>query len=119
MLAARLPSILPLLSATELLEVSMIASVAGELPEGALSSRRPFRSPEHSAKHGGTGWRRAQVAVRPVSLAHHGVLFLDELPEFGGIMQPSHLATFPRNTKANALQYTTSSTEPFKNCTRT
>jgi magnesium chelatase family protein len=49
MLAARLPSILPPLSPSELLEVSMIASVAGEIQGGALTARRPFRSPHHSA----------------------------------------------------------------------
>ncbi|MEZ5809829.1 MAG: YifB family Mg chelatase-like AAA ATPase [Rhizobiaceae bacterium] len=82
MLAQRLPSILPPLSPRELLEVSMIASVAGELADGRLSDRRPFRSPHHSASMAamvGGGFR-----VRPgeVSLAHHGVLFLDEFPEF-------------------------------------
>jgi magnesium chelatase family protein len=82
MLAARLPSILPPLTPSELLEVSMIASVAGEIAGGALTDRRPFRSPHHSASMPalvGGGWR-----ARPgeVSLAHHGVLFLDELPEF-------------------------------------
>lgn len=82
MLAARLPSILPPLDPKELLEVSMIASIAGELAEGRLSNRRPFRAPHHSASMAalvGGGFR-----ARPgeVSLAHHGVLFLDELPEF-------------------------------------
>jgi len=56
MLAARLPTILPPLSPAELLEVSMIASIAGEIDDGALTNRRPFRSPHHSAA--GTGWRR-------------------------------------------------------------
>jgi magnesium chelatase family protein len=82
MLAARLPSILPPLSPSELLEISMIASVAGEIEGGALTSRRPFRAPHHSASMAaltGGGYR-----ARPgeISLAHHGVLFLDELPEF-------------------------------------
>lgn len=82
MLAERLPSILPPLTPKELLEVSMIASVAGELGEGKLTDRRPFRSPHHSASMAslvGGGFR-----ARPgeVSLAHHGVLFLDEFPEF-------------------------------------
>ena len=53
MLAARLPSILPPLSPSELLEVSMIASVAGEIEGGALTSQRPFRSPHHSASMAG------------------------------------------------------------------
>ena len=82
MLAARLPGILPPLSPAELLELSMIASVAGEIEDGALTSRRPFRAPHHSASMPalvGGGFR-----ARPgeISLAHHGVLFLDELPEF-------------------------------------
>ncbi|MCF8476921.1 MAG: YifB family Mg chelatase-like AAA ATPase [Pseudolabrys sp.] len=82
MLAARLPSILPPLSPSELLEVSMIASVAGEIEGGALTNRRPFRSPHHSASMPalvGGGFR-----ARPgeISLAHNGVLFLDEMPEF-------------------------------------
>jgi magnesium chelatase family protein len=83
MLAARLPSILPPLSPAELLEVSMIASVAGELPEGALSNRRPFRSPHHSASMAALVGGGLKARPGEVSLAHHGVLFLDELPEFG------------------------------------
>ncbi|WP_298952602.1 YifB family Mg chelatase-like AAA ATPase [uncultured Methylobacterium sp.] len=82
MLAARLPSILPPLSPRELLEVSMIQSVAGAIKDGALSNRRPFRAPHHSASMpalvgGGSGARPGEA-----SLAHGGVLFLDELPEF-------------------------------------
>ncbi|GJD69811.1 YifB family Mg chelatase-like AAA ATPase [Methylobacterium gnaphalii] len=82
MLAARLPSILPALSPRELLEVSMIQSVAGQIKGGALSNRRPFRQPHHSASMaalvgGGINGRPGEA-----SLAHGGVLFLDELPEF-------------------------------------
>ena len=82
MLAARLPSILPPMTPRELLDVSMIHSVAGALAGGALTDRRPFRAPHHSASMpalvgGGTGARPGEV-----SLAHNGVLFLDELPEF-------------------------------------
>jgi magnesium chelatase family protein len=82
MLAQRLPSILPPLAPRELLEVSMIQSVAGLIADGALSDRRPFRAPHHSASMaslvgGGTNARPGEV-----SLAHHGILFLDELPEF-------------------------------------
>jgi len=82
MLAARLPGILPPLDAAEALEVSMVHSVAGLLTEGKLSRARPFRDPHHSASlpalvGGGTRARPGEV-----SLAHHGVLFLDELPEF-------------------------------------
>ncbi len=82
MLAARLPSILPPLTPTELLEVSLVHSIAGALASGELTDRRPFRAPHHSASMpalvgGGTGARPGEI-----SLAHHGVLFLDELPEF-------------------------------------
>jgi magnesium chelatase family protein len=82
MLAARLPSILPPLSPAELLEVSMIASVAGEIADGALTNRRPFRSPHHSASMAALVGGGLRVRPGEVSLAHHGVLFLDELPEF-------------------------------------
>jgi magnesium chelatase family protein len=89
MLAARLPSILPPLSPGELLDVAMIHSVAGSLAGGALSERRPFRAPHHSASMpalvgGGSGARPGEI-----SLAHHGVLFLDELPEFSTVVLDS------------------------------
>jgi magnesium chelatase family protein len=82
MLAARLPSILPPLSPAELLEVSMIASVAGEIEEGALTNRRPFRAPHHSASMPALVGGGLRAKPGEISLAHHGVLFLDELPEF-------------------------------------
>src|SRR5436190_4778223 len=82
MLAARLPSILPPLSPQELLEISMIASVAGEIAEGALSSRRPFRAPHHSASMAALVGGGLRAKPGEISLAHHGVLFLDEFPEF-------------------------------------
>lgn len=81
MLAARLPSILPPLSPGELLEVSMIASVAGEIEGGALTSQRPFRSPHHSASMAALTGGGARAKPGEISLAHQGVLFLDELPE--------------------------------------
>lgn len=82
MLASRLPSILPPLTPEEMLEVSMVHSLAGELMGGTLCTERPFRAPHHSASMaalvgGGTRPRPGEV-----SLAHLGVLFLDELPEF-------------------------------------
>lgn len=82
MLAARLPGLLPPLGAAEALEVSMIHSVAGQLAEGKLLSRRPFRDPHHSASVPSLvgGGQRAKPGE--ISLAHNGVLFLDELPEF-------------------------------------
>ena len=82
MLAARLPSILPPLLPRELLEVSMIQSVAGQLADGALSSRRPFRAPHHSASMAALVGGGINARPGEISLAHHGVLFLDELPEF-------------------------------------
>src|SRR5689334_20166250 len=82
MLAARLPSILPPLSPSELLEVSMIASVAGEIRDGALTARRPFRSPHHSASMAALTGGGVRAKPGEISLAHQGVLFLDELPEF-------------------------------------
>ena len=82
MLAARLPSILPPLTPGELLEVSMIASVAGEIADGALTNQRPFRAPHHSASMAALVGGGLRVKPGEVSLAHHGVLFLDEFPEF-------------------------------------
>ncbi len=82
MLAARLPSILPPLIPRELLEVSMIASIGGELAEGRLSDRRPFRAPHHSASMAAMVGGGIRARPGEVSLAHHGVLFLDEFPEF-------------------------------------
>ncbi len=87
MLAQRLPSILPPLGPRELLEVSMVASIAGELADGRLSDRRPFRAPHHSASMAAMVGGGLRVKPGEVSLAHCGVLFLDELPEF----QPSVL----------------------------
>src|SRR3954454_20233471 len=82
MLAQRLPSILPPLAPRELLEVSMIQSVAGRLADGALSNRRPFRAPHHSASMAALVGGGLNARPGEVSLAHHGVLFLDEFPEF-------------------------------------
>jgi magnesium chelatase family protein len=82
MLAARLPSILPPLSPRELLEVSMIHSVAGEIAGGELTDRRPFRAPHHSASMAALVGGGTQAKPGEISLAHNGVLFLDELPEF-------------------------------------
>ncbi len=82
MLAARLPGILPHLSPKELLEVSMIQSIAGDLAEGKLSDRRPFRSPHHSASMAAMVGGGLRARPGEVSLSHNGVLFLDELPEF-------------------------------------
>jgi len=82
MLAARLAGILPPLTPAELLEVSMIASVAGEIEGGALTDRRPFRAPHHSASMPALVGGGLRAKPGEISLAHHGVLFLDEFPEF-------------------------------------
>ncbi len=82
MLAQRLPGLLPPLDAREALEISMVQSLAGELAGGAISRRRPFRNPHHSASMASLVGGGMKVKQREVSLAHLGVLFLDELPEF-------------------------------------
>src|ERR1051325_5480558 len=82
MLAARLPATRPPLSPPELLEVSMIASVAGAIAEGALTNARPFRAPHHSASMPALVGGGLRAKPGEISLAHHGVLFLDEFPEF-------------------------------------
>jgi len=82
LLAACLPGILPELTPAEALEVSMVASVAGTLQDGRLIRARPFRAPHHSASMAALVGGGARVRPGEVSLAHLGVLFLDELPEF-------------------------------------
>jgi magnesium chelatase family protein len=82
MLASRLPGLLPPLDAREALEVSMVQSLAGELKNGAIGRRRPFRSPHHSASMAALVGGGIRAKPGEVSLAHLGVLFLDELPEF-------------------------------------
>jgi magnesium chelatase family protein len=82
MLASCLPTILPPMSAQEMLDISIIASIAGNLPEEGLVQMRPFRAPHHSASLPAMvgGGKRAYPGE--ISLAHRGVLFLDEIPEF-------------------------------------
>ncbi len=82
MLAQRLPGILPPLSPAEALEVSMIHSVAGQLEGGQLLRERPFRDPHHSASLAALAGGGQRARPGEISLAHLGVLFLDELPEF-------------------------------------
>lgn len=83
MLAQRLPGLLPPLTSGELLETSMVHSVAGLIARGALTRARPFRSPHHSASMAALTGGGHRAKPGEVSLAHNGVLFLDELPEFG------------------------------------
>jgi len=82
MLASRLPSILPPLTPRELLDVSIVSSIAGQLADGRLSDRRPFREPHHSASMAALVGGGLRAKPGEISLAHNGVLFLDELPEF-------------------------------------
>lgn len=82
MLASRLPGILPPLSPREMLEVSMIASIAGVLQATGMGRARAFRSPHHSASMAALVGGGIRAKPGEVSLAHRGVLFLDELPEF-------------------------------------
>lgn len=82
MLAQRLPSILPPLTPKEALETSMIASLAGLIEGGRIGKRRPFRAPHHSASMAALVGGGLRAKPGEVSLAHCGVLFLDELPEF-------------------------------------
>jgi magnesium chelatase family protein len=82
MLAQRLAGLLPPLTAAELLETSLVHSLAGLIARGALTRARPFRSPHHSASMAALTGGGLRVKPGEVSLAHNGVLFLDELPEF-------------------------------------
>ena len=82
LLASCLPGILPELTPTEALEVSMVQSVAGTLEAGRISRSRPFRAPHHSASMAALTGGGLKVRPGEISLAHLGVLFLDELPEF-------------------------------------
>ena len=113
MLANRLPSILPSMTAREMLEVSMVASISGEIRNGALSRRRPFRAPHHSASQAALVGGGLKAKPGEMALAHNGVLFLDELPEFNSralealrqplesgqtvIARANHHVTYPAN----------------------
>ncbi|HEY9579388.1 MAG TPA: YifB family Mg chelatase-like AAA ATPase [Rhizorhapis sp.] len=82
LMASCMPGILPALTPAEALEVSMVASVAGTLQDGRMSRARPYRAPHHSASMAALVGGGLKVRPGEVSLAHLGVLFLDELPEF-------------------------------------
>lgn len=83
MLAQRLPSILPPLTRAEAIEVTRIASIAGRHPRGQLVRERPFRAPHHTISAAGLVGGGSSPLPGEATLAHHGVLFLDELAEFG------------------------------------
>ncbi len=90
MLAARLPGILPDLSPAEALETSMVQSRAGMIDAGGISRQRPYRAPHHTASMAAIVGGGKGALPREISLAHNGVLFLDEFPEFPGIMGQTH-----------------------------
>jgi magnesium chelatase family protein len=109
MLAARLPALLPDLTPREALEVSMIHSVAGMLEGGRLVQRPPYREPHHSASQAALTGGGQRARPGEVSLAHRGVLFLDELPEFPraaleALRQPMESG---RTTVARAMAHVT------------
>ena len=98
MLAACLPGILPPMSAKEMLQTSMIQSVSGKLKQGRLQQYRPFRDPHHSSSMAAMVGGGRKALPGEISLSHHGVLFLDELPEFPravleALRQPLELGT--------------------------
>ena len=82
LLAARLPGLLPPLSPREALDVTMLHSIAGQLPSSGLIQTRPFRDPHHSASMAALVGGGARAKPGEISLSHRGVLFLDELAEF-------------------------------------
>ncbi len=111
MLARRLPTILPAMTLEEALETTKIHSVAGLLPPGeSLIATRPFRSPHHTISDAGLIGGGSHPRPGEVSLAHHGVLFLDELPEFRknvleGLRQPMEDGAVTLSRAAVSLSY--------------
>ena len=111
MLARRLPGILPPLTLEEALGVTKVHSVAGRLPPGsALVTVRPFRAPHHTVSDAGLVGGGTPVRPGEVSLAHHGVLFLDELPEFRRhvlevLRQPIEEGTVVLSRAGGAVRY--------------
>ena len=85
MLVARLPDLLPPLSAREALGVTVIHSIISQVPKGGLCQKRPFREPHHSASMAALVGGGQKAMPGEISLAHNGVLFLDELAEFNRV----------------------------------
>jgi magnesium chelatase family protein len=120
MLAARMPGLLPDLTPKEALEVSMIHSVAGMLEGGRLVMRPPFREPHHSASQAALAGGGQRARPGEISLAHRGVLFLDELPEFPkqtleSLRQPMETG---RTTVARAAAHITYLGDASRECGR-
>jgi len=111
LIARALPGILPPLEADEALEVSKIYSVAGLLPrDQPLITRRPFRAPHHTTSHAGLVGGGRLVRPGEVTLAHRGVLFLDELPEFAPsiletLRQPLEDGTITISRASGTMEY--------------
>ena len=111
MLAARLPGLLPDLSLREALDVTMLHSIAGQLPAGGLIQTRPYRDPHHSASMAALVGGGARAKPGEISLAHRGVLFLDELAEFAkpvldALRQPLETGSIVAARFASSLQAT-------------
>lgn len=111
MLAKRLPSILPDMTFSEMIETTKIYSIAGALPQGAsLIRRRPFRAPHHTVSPVGLSGGGLIPKPGELSLAHNGVLFLDELPEFSRsamevLRQPMEDSTVTISRAGGTLTY--------------
>ena len=113
MLAARLAGLLPALSAAEALQVTMLHSVAGRLVDGGLIQARPFRESHHSASMAALVGGGLRVKPGEISLANHGVLFLDELAEFSALF----LTCFANHLKPDQLSLPAPTiTSPIRRC---
>ena len=110
MLANRMPTILPRMTKEEILETSNIYSAAGKLPPDSLITQRPFRAPHHTISAAGLTGGGSIPSPGEISLAHNGVLFLDELPEFArsaleGLRQPLEARKIIISRAAGSAEY--------------